>query len=55
VYSTSQKIDLYYSKFTWVSRLFIETCEPINIPFWILSTNQKFSSHACDCFHTRLT
>jgi hypothetical protein len=49
-----KKIDLYYSKFTWVSRLFIEICQPIKIPFWILSTNQKFFSHACGCFHTRL-
>jgi hypothetical protein len=31
-----KKIDLYYSKFTWVSRLFSEICEPIKIPFWIL-------------------
>jgi hypothetical protein len=37
----SQTIDLYYSKFTWVSRLFIDVCEPIKTPFWILSTNQK--------------
>ena len=50
----SQTIDLYYSKFTWVSRLFIEICEPIKIPFWILSTNQQFFSHAYGCFHTRL-